>query len=353
MKIKSLFTKSYIQFILLGLVLLTLPTMAEAGMIRNSTVMVVGITSIYTIAALGLNVLLGFSGLISLGTAGFMGLAAYISAYVVETLNLPFEVAVLAAITIPTILGLIVGVLSLKFEGIYLGIATLVVAEILREIFINVTDFTGGASGSIAGYPTLLGTFRLDRTQMYYLIIAVMVLIFILTRNLTKGHLGRALNAMRGSEAAAQAMGVNIFRYRLIAFGIATILASVSGVLYVHYVGLSYPTTWDLMLSLDFLAIIVVGGFRSIMGTFVGAFIIFGLSEIFLKPIPALANITPLIKGILIIIFILYNPNGIASFKDKIANWYRRRQGKEDEFGQTEETERPISRSEVRENDTI
>lgn len=353
MNIKSLFKKSYIQFILLGLALLTLPTMAELGLIRNSTVMVVGITSIYTIAALGLNILLGFSGLVSLGTAGFMGLAAYISAYVVETLNLPFELGVLLAIVIPTVLGLIVGILSLKFEGIYLGIATLVVAEILREIFINVTDFTGGASGANAGYPTLFGVFELSRTQTYYMIIVVMVLIFILIRNLTKGHLGRALNAMRGSEAAAQAMGVNVFRYRLIAFGIATILASVSGVLYVHYVGLSYPTTWNLILSLDFLAIIVVGGFRSILGTFIGAFIIFGMSEIFLKPIPALSNITPLIKGVLIILFILYYPNGIASFKTQFANWNRRRQGMKDKFGQTKDSKRPISQAEVRENDTI
>lgn len=355
MNVKSLFKKSYIQFILLGLLLSTLPYMADLGMIRNSTVTVVGITSIYTIAALGLNVLLGFSGLVSLGTAGFMGLAAYVSAYVVETLNLPFEVGMLAAIVLPTLLGLIVGVLSLKFEGIYLGIATLVVAEILREIFINVTEFTGGTSGANAGYPTLLGTFQLNRTQTYYLIVAVMVLVFILIRNLTKGHLGRALNAMRGSEAAAQAMGVNIFQYRLIAFGIATVLASISGVLYVHYVGLSYPTTWNLMLSLDFLAIIVVGGFRSIFGTFIGAFVIFGLSEIFLKPIPALANITPLIKGILIILFVLYNPNGIASFKNQFVNWYKRRQGQKDEFGRTKENvaQRPITQAEVRENDTI
>lgn len=353
MNIKKILSKSYVQFILLGLVLLTLPSLAEAGMIRNGTVMVLGITSIYTIAALGLNVLLGFSGLISLGTAGFMGLAAYISAYLVETMELPFEVAVLGAVLIPTILGLIVGVLSLRFEGIYLGIATLVVAEILREIFINVTEFSGGASGSIARYPELLGNFQLDRSQTYYLIIVVMIVVFILIHNLTKGHLGRALNAMRGSEAAAQAMGVNIFKYRLIAFGIATALASISGVLYVHYVGLSYPTTWNLMLSLDFLAIIVIGGFRSIFGTFIGAFIVFGMSELFLKPVPALANIAPLVQGILIIIFILYIPNGIASFKDRIHNWFKRRQGKKDVFGQTKESKRPIKRVEVRENDTI
>ncbi|GEK91401.1 branched-chain amino acid ABC transporter permease [Alkalibacterium kapii] len=343
---------SYIQFILLGLALLTLPFIAEMGVIRNSTVTVIGTTIIYTIAALGLNVLLGFSGLISLGTAGFMGLAAYISAYVTETMNLPFEVAVLAAIIIPTFLGILVGILSLKFEGIYLGIATLVVAEILREIFINVTEFTGGASGALASRPELLGFFKLDRIQTYYLIVIVMVIIFMLIHNLTKGHMGRALNAMRGSEAAAQAMGINIFKYRLIAFGIATILASVSGVLYVHYVGLSYPTTWNLMLSLDFLAIIVVGGFRSIFGTFIGAFILFAMSELFLKPIPALANIAPLVKGILIIIFILYYPNGLANIKNQVSHWWQRRKGKKDEYGQTKEKKKKLTRAEVRENDT-
>lgn len=353
MNIKSIIKNNYFQFILLGLALITLPFFAEAGMIRNSTVTVMGTTIIYTIAALGLNVLLGFSGLVSLGTAGFMGLAAYISAYVTETMNLPFEVAVLAAIIIPTLLGLLVGVLSLKFEGIYLGIATLVVAEIFREIFINVTAFTGGASGSIARRPELLGFYQLNRDQTYFLIVAVMVFIFILIHNLTKGHLGRALNAMRGSEAAAQAMGVNIFKYRLIAFGIATILATVSGVLYVHYVGLSYPTTWNLMLSLDFLAIIVIGGFRSIFGTFIGAFIIFGMSELFLKPIPALANIAPLVQGILIIVFILYYPNGLANIKHQVANWNRRRKGKRDEFGQTKHSRKNITRREVRENDTV
>jgi len=350
---KKIIRNPYSQFIVLGLILLTLPYLAETGMIRNSTVTVIGTTIIYTIAALGLNVLLGFSGLISLGTAGFMGLAAYISAYVTETMNLPFEIAVLAAIIIPTLLGILVGVLSLKFEGIYLGIATLVVAEIFREIFINVTAFTGGASGSLASRPELFGTFQLDRIQTYYLIVVVMVIIFMLIHNMTKGHLGRALNAMRGSEAAAQAMGVNIFKYRLIAFGIATVLASVSGVLYVHYVGLSYPTTWNLMLSLDFLAIIVVGGFRSIFGTFIGAFIIFAMSELFLKPIPALANITPLVKGILIIIFILYYPNGLANIKHQVAHWISRRKGKRDAYGQTKNKKKNLTRAEVRENDTV
>lgn len=328
MKIKQLLQNKYFQFILLGLALSTLPFMASMRWINNGTVTIIGTTVIYAIAALGLNVLLGFSGLVSLGTAGFMGLAAYISAYVTETMNLPFEVALLAAIVIPTLIGILVGILSLKFEGIYLGIATLVVAEIFREIFINVTELTGGASGANAGRPELLGFLKLSRNGMYYLIIVSMVIVFILIHNLMRGHLGRALNAMRGSEAAAQAMGVNVFKYRLIAFAIATILASLSGVLYVHYIGLAYPTTWNLMLSLDFLAMIVVGGFRSITGTLVGSFIIYGMTELFLKPIPALANIAPVVKGILIIIFILYNPYGLANIGYQFSEWKRRRKAR-------------------------
>lgn len=344
MTIKKILQKPPIQFILLGLVMLTLPMLADAGMIKNSTVTVVGTTIIYAIAALGLNILLGFSGLISLGTAGFMGLAAYVSAYVTETMALPFEIGLLAALVIPTILGLLVGVLSLKFEGIYLGIATLVVAEILREIFINVTELTGGASGATAGRPVLLGMFELDRKGTYMLIVVVMVIIFILIHYLTKGHLGRALNTMRGSEAAAQAMGINIFKYRLIAFGIATFLAALSGVLYVHYIGLAYPTTWNLTLSLDFLAMIVVGGFRSIFGTLTGAFIIFGMTEIFLKPIPALSNIAPVVKGILIIVFILYYPNGLANIKNQLADWNQSRKEKATK-------KEKMNESELRENE--
>lgn len=320
-KTKKWYSNVYLQFILLGAVLSLMPLLAEMGLAQSSTVTIFGTTIIYAIAALGLNVLLGYSGLISLGTAGFMGFAAYISAYVTEQMELPFEVALLAAILIPTLFGIVVGVLSLKFEGIYLGIATLVVSEILREIFINFDDFTGGASGAAASRPVLMGTFALSRNQMYWLIVFLMVIVFILIHNLMKGKLGRALNAMRGSEPAAQAMGVNVFTHRLVAFGIATALASVSGVLYVHYIGLAYPTTWTLALSLDFLAIIVIGGFRSIYGTLLGSFVIYGMSEMFLKPVPALANISPVVKGVLIIIFILYYPHGLVNIKHDLQKW--------------------------------
>lgn len=304
----------FIGFILFGLLLASIPALAEMGIMKNGYVTTIGGTLIYAIAALGLNVLLGWSGLISLGTAGFMGLASYISAYLTVDLELPFEVAFLLAVLIPTLLGILVGLVSLKIEGLYLAIATLAVAEVLRKTFEELGQFTGGFSGKSAQYPTLfLGRLELDRTTTYYFIVFILVIIMILTSNMMNGRLGRALNAMRGSEAAAQAMGVNLLTHRLIAFALATIFASIAGVLYVHFVKFSYPSTWILKLSLDFLAIIIIGGLRSIYGTVLGAFIVTAVPDLFLKQIPFFEDLSYVLNGLLIILVIIFYPNGLIS----------------------------------------
>jgi branched-chain amino acid transport system permease protein len=311
---KNIFQKHpAIGFILFGLLLALIPTLAEMGIMKNGYVTTIGGTLIYAIAALGLNILLGWSGLISLGTAGFMGLAAYMSAYLTVDLNLPFEVSFFLAVLIPTLIGILVGLVSLKIEGLYLAIATLAVAEVLRKTFEELGKYTGGFSGKSADYPTLLGLFELDRTTMFYFIIFVLVIIMILTSNMMNGRLGRALNAMRGSEAAAQAMGVNLLTHRLIAFALATIFASVAGVLYVHFVKFSYPSTWSLAMSLNFLAIIIIGGLRSIYGTVLGAFIVYAVPDMFLKQIPFFEDLSYVLNGVLIILVIIFYPNGLIS----------------------------------------
>jgi branched-chain amino acid transport system permease protein len=125
------------------------------------------------------------------------------------------------------------------------------------------------------------------------------------------GRLGRALNAMRGSEAASQAMGVNLLNHRLIAFALATIYASIAGVLYVHFVRYSFPTVWSLKLSLDFLAMIVIGGLRSIYGTLLGAFIVFAVPDLFLKQLPYFNQMSYVLNGVLIILVVIFYPNGL------------------------------------------
>jgi branched-chain amino acid transport system permease protein len=302
----------HFQFILFGILLASIPMLAEVGVLKASHITIIGGTLIYAIAALGLNILLGFSGLISLGTAGFMGLAAYISAYATINMKLPFELALILAVLIPTVIGVLVGLVSLKIEGMYLAIATLCVAEILRKTFEELNWFTNGFSGKQAKFPELLGSFTLNRTTTYYLIVFFLILVMLLTYNMINGQLGRALNAMRGSEAASQAMGVNILKYRLVAFALATMYASLAGVLYVHFIKFSYPSTWSLKLSLDFLAMIVIGGLRSIYGTVLGAFIVFAVPDLFLKQIPYFSQVSYVFNGLLIILVIMFYPNGLV-----------------------------------------
>jgi branched-chain amino acid transport system permease protein len=208
-------------------------------------------------------------------------------------------------------LGVLVGLVSLKIEGLYLAIATLCVSEILRKTFEEFEVLTNGFSGKQASYPELLGFIKLDRNTTYLLIVAFLVVIMILTYNMVNGQLGRALNAMRGSEAASQAMGVNLLKYRLVAFALATLFASVAGVLYVHFIRFTYPSTWNLKLSLDFLAMIIIGGMRSIYGTVLGAFIVFAVPDMFLKQIPYFSQLSYVFNGVLIILVIMFYPNGL------------------------------------------
>ncbi|NLC42346.1 MAG: branched-chain amino acid ABC transporter permease [Erysipelothrix sp.] len=317
MKNKFNLNNPKLGYLLIGLAFASVVLLVNMGVAKVSYLNVFGATMIYTIVALGLNLLLGYSGLISLGTAGFMGLAAYISGFIVDKSGLPFELGVIAAIVIPTLLGIIVGFISLKIEGIYLAIATLAISEIFREIFIQLDWFTNGSAGMIIkSYPKLLGVFQLDQKGMYLLICVVMVVVFILVHSLTNGYLGRSLNTMRSSDPAARAMGVNVFSQKIFSFALATALAALGGVLYVHFFRNSAPTTWTLNLSLTFLAIIVVGGFRSISGTLLGALLLYAFTEIFFKnpAYPFLSNLTPIIQGALMIIFVIFWPNGIASF---------------------------------------
>lgn len=314
----------HFQFILFGILLCTIPLLSQIGILKSSHITTIGGTLIYAIAALGLNVLLGYSGLISLGTAGFMGLATYISAYLTTNMNLPFEVALLLAIIVPTLIGILVGLVSLKIEGFYLAIATLSVSEILRKTFEEFDVFTNGFSGKAAEFPTLFGAIELDRMTTYYLIVFALTIIMIITYNMINGQMGRALNAMRGSEAASQAMGVNLLKYRLVAFAIATIYASVAGVLYVHFIRFTYPSIWSLKLSLDFLAMIVIGGLRSIFGTVLGAFIVFAVPDLLLKQIPYFSQLSYVFNGVLIILVIMFYPNGLIYIGHDIKRWIQK-----------------------------
>lgn len=320
--------RSYIVF---GLILCLLPLLVEIGVMKYAYLTIVASILIYSIVALGLNLLVGYSGLVSLGTAGFMGLGTYLASYITSDMGLPFELSLIISIAVPMLIGLFTGLVSLRIEGYYLAIATLAIAEILRKVFVEFDVVTGGFSGKKAQYPTLLGFLKLDRNGTFILIVVALVVVMIITHNLINSYTGRALLSMRGSEAAAQAMGINIFKYRLLAFAIAVGYSGLGGVLYMHFVKYTYPNAWSLSLSLNLLAVIVIGGLKSIPGTILGAFIVFGVPDLILKNLPLIGQIDGLsyiFNGILIIVVVLFYPNGVINIKDNIKKLYHRVKGK-------------------------
>lgn len=332
-KLKDFFKSRYGKYILFGIILVLVPTLQQIGLLQSSTVIVLGTVMFYAIVGIGLNVLLGYSGLISLGTAGFMGLGAYIAAYLTSDLGLSFFPSLIISVAIPLVIGMIIGLISLRIEGYYLAIATLGVAEIFRQFFVEFEVITGGFSGKNASYPVLFGVIQLDRQWTFILIAIFLVLILILTDNFIHGRTGRALLTMRGSEAAAQAMGINILRYKLTAFGVATLYAGIAGVLYVHFIRFAYPSGWNLTLSLQILAVIVIGGMRTITGPIIGAFVVFGVPELILKQLPVIGNIDGvafIFNGILIIVVILFYPQGLIDIGKDLKNLWKKKRVKKD-----------------------
>lgn len=325
--------KPYSSYLIFGVLLALLPLFVELGALKYSYLTTIASILIYSIVGLGLNLLIGYSGLVSLGTAGFMGLGTYLAAYLTADLGLPFELSLLISIAVPMLIGVFTGLVSLRIEGYYLAIATLAISEILRKVFVEFDFITNGFSGKQAAYPKLLGFLQLGRNGTFMLIIVFLVGVMMITHNIINSYTGRALSTMRGSEPAAQAMGINIFKYRLLSFAVAVGYAALGGVLYIHFVKYTYPNAWTLIFSLNILAVILIGGIRSISGTVIGAFIVFGVPDLILKRLPVIGDIDGLayiFNGILIIVVILFYPTGLVNIKYSFAKWRNKlKKGKE------------------------
>lgn len=314
-KLKTLYKSNYtFRYVLFGVMLSIIPLFSELDLMANSTVRLIGYVVIFTVVALGLNLLLGFSGLVSLGTAGFMGFGAYMFVFISEHVYDGFFVAMILTLIVSGLIGALIGLLSLKVEGIYLAIATLFIGEIFLQIFRSIDWFTGGFSGKKFHHPTfnlIFTEFTLTRNLTYVFMVIILVVVMILVHNLIHSRTGRALMAMSRSEHAAQAMGISILKYRLVAFIAATVLATLGGILYISYFRFVDPSPWNLNRSLLIIAMVVVGGFKSIFGTALGAFIIYGVPELFLKDIfSSNPEFSYIFAGILIIVVIMFYPHG-------------------------------------------
>ena len=291
----------------------------------NYVLYVINHIGIFAIAAVGLNLLIGFTGQISLGHGAFFGVGGYAAAILTTKLGFPFYLSLLSAGMITAMVGLIFGLPSARLKHLYLTIATLAGQFILQFLFVNWESLTGGSMGIILPRATLFGlSLKSDHAYFYVVFICLVAMLWI-AKNLLRTRYGRAFIAIRDNDRAAEGMGIPIFRYKLLAFAVSSFYAGFAGALWAHYLASITPDPFTLFLSVEFIAMIIIGGLGSLTGSVFGAIFITMLNETlshaseFFMNLPALAGIAltiaPLrefVFGLAIVLFIIFEPRGLA-----------------------------------------
>jgi branched-chain amino acid transport system permease protein len=250
---------------LLGAAVLVLPFLMDEYYVGETTWVF-----IYAICGVSLMVLVGYTGLISLGHAAFLGIGAYAHAYFLQH-GMPWVVAMALAVLITTAAGLVVGLPALRMTGIYLAIATLAFSVIIQEVFSRWESVTQGFAGMPVDRPTIFGVPFEDDRSFYYLCLFFLVVVLWLTRNLLRAPTGRAWIAIRDSEIAAQSMGVNLAIYKSMAFAYSAAVMGLAGALFAHKIAYLAPDIFTILLSIQFLLLVIVGGLGSLHGAVFGA----------------------------------------------------------------------------------
>ena len=299
---------------------------------------IVNLVSIAVIGALGLNILVGYTGQISIGHGAFMSVGAYTAANFAVRLGWPWAIDLLLGGLMAALVGAIVGSPSLRIKGLYLAIATLAGQLIIEWTINHVTFISGGVQASIeVPRPTVAGHIVSSQREMYFLLLVFVVLAIVGTLNLVRSRVGRAFIAIRDHDIAAELIGINIFRYKLLAFAISSFYAGVTGVLYTYYLGIANYEQFQITVSIDYLAMIIIGGLGSVLGSIFGAIFVTLLpiliryameafGGVFFSP-AAVLNIIPNLRlilfGALIIFFLVVEPEGLNRLWRNIRSYFR------------------------------
>jgi len=344
----------YAGYAVLAIAIILIILLNQAGIVKRSTLSAITKILVYFIAVLGFNLLMGYSGLSSLGTAGFIGIGAYITGILVGQHKLPLILALALVIVASILLGTIVGFVSLRIEGIYLAIVTLGLSEILARLFTELAEITKGDEGINFLAETLrpiAGVIPHTTTISIVLVLIMVIFLMFITTNIMTSPLGRAFLSMKNSTSAAQAMGIGLLKHRLLAFVISTVFAGISGLFYAAYFRSVQPQLWDIMLSLNILAAVVIGGSKSVWASFGGTVLIFGLQPLLLDNlgIDEKLNIPNIINGVLIVLIVMFFNGGLIQMfniakkridarleKRKEEKW-RNRYGSQSYYNQTPE----------------
>ena len=272
--------------------------------------------SIYAILALSLNLVIGYTGLLSVAEAAFYGLGAYVTALLLVNSGWNFFLGLLAGMIVSGIVALVMGLVLSKFSGDYYALASLGLGFIIYSIFLNLQNITGGPLG-IPGIPrpTLFGFTFSDNLSFLILILVFLAAIYLVCRFIVNSSFGRVLKTIREDEKAIQVFGYKTLNYKLIIFVISAMIAAVAGSFYASYITYIDPTTFTVDASILIISIIILGGLASLRGSVIGAVILILLPE-FLRfvgfPDEIAAQMRQVAYGLLLILLMLYRPQGLV-----------------------------------------
>ncbi|NQT73494.1 MAG: branched-chain amino acid ABC transporter permease [Chloroflexi bacterium] len=307
-------------FVLLLILLFTLPPLFG----NRHQLQLANIIGISIIAVLGLNVLTGCAGQISLGQAAFTAVGGYTAAAFAVKLDLPFWLAIPAAAIVAGLVGLIFALPAARIKGFYLAMSTLAAHFIILWVVKIIPDITDGINGMRVPPPEL-GGFSFDTPQrLYFLIIPIVIIMAFLARNFVRTKVGRAMIAVRDNDLAAEVMGVNTFKYKVLAFTICSAYAGVAGALLAYNHKFVHPDSYPLMDAIWYLGMLIVGGMGSVSGAILGTIFIRVLNDLTATELvpfisdtwPSMsaevaASMGPLTFGLILMLFLIFEPRGI------------------------------------------
>lgn len=286
------------------------------------------LVAINIVSAAGLNVLTGYTGLVSLGQAAFMGLGAYTVAILQIRYGTPFLFNIVAGGVVAMVGGIFVGLPSLRVKGLYLAIATIAAGFISHFIFAHSAALTGGTSGLSVPPAEIMGIALDTSFRIYWMIVPITILMLFGAANLFHTRIGRAFIAIRDRDISAGVLGISLLRYKLMSFAISSFYAGVAGGMFAYFFRIVTPESFPLIMSIFFLAAVIVGGMGSVLGSILGAIFMTLMPE-FLKLVVGwlpldgnaalvLSPVRTVVFGLMIVLFLIFEPHGLAEIWRRI-----------------------------------
>jgi branched-chain amino acid transport system permease protein len=305
----------------------------------NHWLRIVNLMAITVIGATGLNILVGYCGQLSIGHAGFVAVGSYTTVILATRLGFPYLTAMVCSGIVAGLVGMVFGIPSLRVKGFYLAISTIAAQFIIIWVIMHWLPVTNGINGLTMPPASIGGLVFRSESNQFYLIMVITIISVCLAKNIVRTRTGRAFIAIRDRDIAAELIGINVFKYKLVSFAISSFYAGVAGGLWCYYMTIINPEAFQLSISIDYVAMIIVGGMGTLFGSVYGAIFVVLLPEAIqrlmevLQPVLHMeytfAAFKQIVFGVIIVIFLVFEPKGLSEIFSRLGNRISNRKRKE------------------------